>query len=128
MKTTITKMEKIKILLVEDAYINQILIDNILSEIGYEVIIAGNGLQALKEIEKSKPNLLILDLMMPIMDGFTFLKKVKKPFDFPILAVTARNDYESIEKAIKLGVSDYLIKPFNSNDLANKIERLLMKE
>jgi len=121
-------MEKIKILLVEDAYINQILIDNILSEIGYEVIIAGNGLQALKEIEKSKPNLLILDLMMPIMDGFTFLKKVKKPFDFPILAVTARNDYESIEKAIKLGVSDYLIKPFNSNDLANKIERLLMKE
>lgn len=118
-------MEKKKILLVEDSRIIQLLIQTILVDYGCDVQFVSDGKQAMDNLEKEKPDLLILDLMMPVMDGFTLLEKLEKPITFPILVVTARSDYESIGKAIELGAADYLIKPFNSSDLINKIERLL---
>jgi len=120
-------MEKKKILLVEDSHIIQLLIQEILDNRNYVVDFASDGKQALDYLDKDKPDILILDLMMPIMDGFKMLENIEKPIPFPILIVTARSDFKSIGKAIELGASDYLIKPFNSSNLLNKINRLLAK-
>lgn len=118
-------MESRKILLVEDSRIIQLLIQTVLCDYGYELKFVSNGQEALAELNKQKPDLLILDIMMPVMDGFVLLDKLEKPFTFPILIVSARADYESIGKAMELGADDYLIKPFNSANLINKVEGLL---
>jgi len=118
-------MEKKNILLVEDSHIIQLLIQAILEDNEYNVEFVSDGKQALEYLKKNKPDILILDLMMPVMDGFKMLDRIEKPIPYPILVVTARSDFKSIGKAIELGASDYLIKPFNANNLLNKIERLL---
>lgn len=118
-------MESKKILLVEDSHIIQLLIQTVLLDYGCEIKFASDGQQALMAIEEEKPDLLILDIMMPIMDGYSLLEKLKQPFEFPILVVSARADYDSIGRAMHLGAHDYLIKPFNSSNLINKVEQLL---
>ena len=117
-------MSKRKILLVEDIYINQLMVETFLVDSGFEVKIADDGEKAIEAINIEEPDLVILDLMMPIMDGFSFLEYLKGKYTFPVIVVSARSDFDSIEKAIKLGAVDYLIKPFNPTDLINKVERL----
>jgi DNA-binding response OmpR family regulator len=117
-----------KILLVEDIYFNQILIESLLVEWGYQVIIVDDGAQALDEMIVEKPDLIILDLMMPVMDGFQFLEEKNKLRDeTPVVILSARSDMDSINRALKLGAKDYITKPFNSNDLENKISVFLPK-
>ncbi len=117
-----------KILLVEDIYFNQILIESLLVEWGYQVIIVDDGAQALDEMIVEKPDLIILDLMMPVMDGFQFLEEKNKLRDeTPVVILSARSDMESINRALNLGAKDYITKPFNSNDLENKISVFLPK-
>lgn len=117
-----------KILLVEDIYFNQILIESLLIEWGYQVIIVDDGAEALDEMIVEKPNLIILDLMMPVMDGYQFLEAKNKLGDkTPVVVLSARSDLESINKAIKLGAKDFITKPFNSTDLENKIKVFLPK-
>ncbi|BDX37096.1 hypothetical protein CYCD_04510 [Tenuifilaceae bacterium CYCD] len=120
-------MDKKKIFVVEDSYIIQLLIQTVLMDYGYTMSFFSNGKDALVALDHEQPDLLILDIMMPVMDGFTLLENIKNNHTYPILVVTARADYASIEKAMELGVSDYLIKPFNSTDLINKVERLFLE-
>lgn len=115
-----------KILLVEDIYFNQVLIQSLLNEWGYEVVISENGSDALLKVISDNPNLVLLDLMLPIVDGFVFLEEMNKiESKIPVVVLSARNDMESINKALGLGAVDYITKPFNSNDLSNKIEAIL---
>lgn len=118
-------METKRVLIVEDSYSIQLLIETILADYGYTLAIASNGEQALKEIESQKPDLLILDIMMPVMDGFLLLEKIRKPLEYPILVVSAKSDHASIERAMQLGATDYIIKPFNTSNLINKVKALL---
>lgn len=118
-------METKRILIVEDSYSIQLLIETILADCGYTLAIASNGEQALKEIQNQKPDLLILDIMMPVMDGFSLLEKVQKPLEYPILVVSAKSDHGSIDRAMQLGATDYIIKPFNTSNLINKVKALL---
>lgn len=119
-------MPTYRILLVEDIYFNQILMESLLADWGYAVVIAHNGAEGLEAIEKETFDLIILDLMMPVMDGFEFLKKKnKKKNTSPVLIVSARHDLDSIEQALSFGANDYITKPFNSIDLENKIKSLL---
>lgn len=118
-----------KILLVEDIYFNQVLIQSLLTDWGYDVILAENGSEALAKMQSEKPNLIVLDLMLPIMDGFKFLEEKRNiGINTPVIVLSARNDMESINKAISLGAVDYITKPFNSNDLSNKLEAFLQKD
>ncbi len=121
-------MTKHKILLVEDIYFNQVLIQSLLTEWGYEVALAENGSEALSKMDSEKPDLVVLDLMLPIMDGFKFLEVKKNNGNrTPVVVLSARNDMESINKALGLGAIDYITKPFNSTDLSNKIEAILLE-
>jgi CheY-like chemotaxis protein len=110
------------LLFVEDVYYNQVLIESLLIDWGYTVSIVKNGKEALSILEKERFDLIVLDIMLPVMDGYTFLdekRKVGNPT--PVIVLSARNDPKSILKALELGAIDYVCKPFNSFDLRNKI-------
>ncbi|HLP92821.1 MAG TPA: ATP-binding protein [Saprospiraceae bacterium] len=116
-----------KILLVEDnaslrSYIQYILSDN------YEVSAVENGLLALEQLEKQTPDLILSDIMMPEMDGFQLLERLKSdPLrrHIPVVMLTARADVQDKLRALRIGVDDYLLKPFEEDELLVRINNLL---
>jgi signal transduction histidine kinase/CheY-like chemotaxis protein len=119
-----------KILLVEDNKLNQLVAREFLEDWGAMVILADNGEFALAELEKERKfNLILMDLRMPDMDGFETLKEIKKRKldNIPVLALTASTVSEELKKAMKLGVKDYVIKPFHPLQLQNKIKEYAIK-
>lgn len=102
-----------------------------LLEMGHEVQIAQNGEEGLALIEKSKPDLVLLDILMPVMGGIELLEELKKKVEWkniPIILLTNVGEKESIQKARNLGVQDYLIKShFTPAEVIEKIESILGK-
>jgi len=93
-----------------------------LKSAGYKVLTAGNGIEALKIAESQELDLLLLDLMMPEMDGFEMLKELRGFSGAPVIILSARgNDIDKIE-GLNLGADDYMPKPFNPNELIARIE------
>ena len=124
---TLSLMEKIryKILIVDDNPSNAQLLANLLSEHSYEVDYALNGPDALKMVSSENFDIILLDIMMPEMDGFEVCKKIKqeeKNKDLPIIFITAKTDTESIKRAFKEGGFDYVNKPFNSGELLARVK------
>ena len=119
------KSKAYKIFVVEDQVVNQMLVENLLVDKGYDVRIFPKATEALSAILVSKPDLIVLDLMMPEMDGFAFLEQLRAFTQIPVLVVTARMDVESMNRAVKLGANDYMMKPFHTHDFTNKVSRLL---
>ncbi len=103
------------------------LFENIKSNEGeeYNIVAVLSGEKALKVVEKRKIDLILLDIMMPDMDGYevcSILKSNEKTKDIPILFITANTDDESIEKAYRLGASDYVTKPFRPVELISRVK------
>lgn len=90
---------------------------------GYEVITATNGEAALVILEARKPDLIVLDIFMPVMDGFEVLRRIRSAEDTPVIAFSAHSS--SIEEALDLGANDFLAKPFLPGELVKKIGALL---
>lgn len=117
----------ISILVVDDEAMNRELIGTILSKEVYNLTFAESGEECLEKISQYHYNLLLLDLMMPVIDGFTVLQQLRllsheKIVD-KIIVISALNDKDSIIKALALGADDYLVKPFDMIDLKSKIKR-----
>jgi diguanylate cyclase (GGDEF)-like protein len=113
------------ILIVDDTPKNIQLLGTVLKNVGYKIIVASNGLQALGILEKIKPDLILLDVMMPELDGYETCKRIKaieNLKDIPIIFLTARTQPEDIVKGFELGAVDYIIKPFNSNELLVRVK------
>jgi DNA-binding response OmpR family regulator len=89
---------------------------------GYEVHTAGTGVEALEMVRTKNPNLVVLDVMMPRMDGFETLKKLRSFSSVPVIILSARGANEDKIKGLGLGADDYLAKPFNPNELVARIE------
>lgn len=120
---------KKKILIVDDDISGRLLEYNLEKE-GYEVYSATNGKEAIVKAEKAKPDLIITDIMMPRMDGFEFLERLrsdKKTRAIPVVFVTARGQASDIKNGLKLGVDAYITKPFDTQDLLKKIKYLFKK-
>jgi DNA-binding response OmpR family regulator len=94
---------------------------------GYEVLTASDGDLALKHINQYSPHLVLLDIMMPRMDGFTVCQKVREFSTVPIIIVTARGQSGDIVKALDLGADDYLIKPFSIDELRARVRAVLRR-
>ena len=112
---------KPKILIVDDEPFNVDYLEQELEELNYETITAVNGQDALEKIASESPDLVLLDIMMPVMDGYAVLEKVKADpaiRNIPIIVISANNDLQSVVKGIKLGAVDYLPKPFEPTLLA----------
>ncbi|MCK5867267.1 MAG: diguanylate cyclase [Mycoplasmataceae bacterium] len=121
-------MSKARILIVDDESINIAVIIGILSD-DYELLIAKNGEQALRRIAIQVPDLILLDVMMPGMDGYTVFEEIRKMTDdhnLPIIFITARRSPEEETKGLKMGAVDYITKPFVPSivqvRIANQIE------
>jgi signal transduction histidine kinase len=111
------------ILVVDDQPINLKVIASVLSK-EYSLSIANNGSNALKMLEKGIPDLILLDIMMPEMDGFEVCKRIKeneKTRDIPIIFLTAKTDIEDIIKGFDYGAADYITKPFNPTEMKVRV-------
>ena len=120
-----------KILIADDEPFNVDYLEQELEDLNYETISAANGQDALEKIASESPDLVLLDIMMPIMDGLTVLQKVKADpavRDIPIIVISANNDLKSVVKGIQLGAEDYLPKPFEPALLKARIQSSLEKK
>ena len=121
-------MSKVKVLIVDDEPFNIDVLEQALDGTDYQVMRASNGQEALGKIHSEQPDLILLDLMMPIVDGFQVLAKVKDdPMlrDIPIIIVSAEHDSKSIVKGIKQGAEDYLTKPIDTAQFLKKVKEFL---
>jgi class 3 adenylate cyclase len=124
-------MPKQKILIVDDEPFNIDYLEQEIDDMGYETISAVNGLDALDKIKAESPDLVLLDIMMPVMDGFTVLAQMKAEAtmrDIPVIIISAMNDLESVVKGVKQGAEDYLPKPFEPTLLHARISSSLEKK
>jgi DNA-binding response OmpR family regulator len=94
---------------------------------GYEVIAASDGQQALAQIEQHIPDLVLLDVMMPKMDGFTVCQRVREFSTVPIIIVTARGQDQDKVRGLDLGADDYLTKPFSIEELLARVRAVLRR-
>ena len=118
-----------KILLVEDEETLAIGLEYNLSEEGYKVTLARDGKQALSEFNADSYDLIILDIMIPYLDGFEVAKQVReKDPQMPILVLTARTSAGDRVKGLELGVDDYLTKPFHLEELLLRIKGMLKRK
>ena len=116
-------------MLIDDSSTNNILYESILLDEGYNVIICEDARIALTRLQKDIPDLIILDLMMPGIDGFNFLEKRKMMpavLDIPVLMLTARVDKESERKAYELGVVGYMVKPVGISEITEKLKKIFI--
>lgn len=117
-----------RILVAEDNAEIRALVSSILSEGGHKVSVAQNGRQALDLMAGESPDLLVLDIMMPQVDGYTVLKELKASGhrdNMKILVLTAKTSESDWVRGYKLGADAYITKPFDIDELTNQIEELL---
>ena len=119
-----------KVLVAEDNPVNRELLRELLENRGYAVVEACDGQEALRMIEQTHPDILLLDIGMPVLDGFAVMRKIRENPSLaipPVLAVTAYAMKGDRDNVLNAGFDGYLSKPINARDLANELERLLRK-
>ncbi|MFL7837171.1 MAG: response regulator transcription factor [Candidatus Promineifilaceae bacterium] len=115
------------ILVVDDEAALVKVVRGYLEQAGYQVVSAANGREALFAARDHKPDLIILDLMMPEMDGFEFMRQYAREGDAPIIALTARIDEMDKVLGLEMGADDYVTKPFSSRELVARVRALLRR-
>ena len=117
-----------KILVVDDVQSNVLLLKALLGREGFGIVIAMNGTEALQKVKSEHPDLILLDVMMPDMDGFEVaghLKLEPEQAEIPIIFLTALNDSASVVKGFQLGANDFISKPFRMEELLIRVEHQL---
>jgi CheY-like chemotaxis protein len=119
-----------KILLIEDNDLNRDMLSRRLERRGYQVVVAADGRQGEAQVRSEKPDLILMDMSLPVMDGWELARKLKDDEDtrsIPILALTAHVMAGDRERALEAGCDDYDTKPIELPRLLSKIEALLPK-
>lgn len=115
------------ILVVDDEATMRELIQSFLISEGFTVIEANNGMDAFDALDKNHIDLILLDVMMPFMDGYTFIEKLRETSNIPVIFLSARGDEWDKVKGLRFGADDYLVKPFHSGELIARIETVLRR-
>ena len=115
-----------KILIVDDEKAICDLIELNLSASGYLCMTAQDGLKAIELIDKEKFDLLLLDIMLPGVDGYDILEYAR-PYKIPVIFITAKHEVKERVKGLKLGADDYLVKPFDVVELVARVEAVLRR-
>lgn len=115
------------IMIVEDEERLREILRDYFEEEGYEIIEAGNGREALEIFEKQKIDLVLLDVMMPEMDGMTFCKRIRRNSEVPIIIMTAKSEDEDKILGFELGADEYVTKPFSPKVLVARTKALLKR-
>lgn len=115
---------QLRVLMADDDATNRLLLEALLEDSGYEAIVAENGLEAVELFDKEKPDMVLMDVMMPVMDGYqaASLIKQKSKDDFaPLIFLTAITDEEALAKCVEVGGDDFMTKPYNRITLNAKL-------
>lgn len=94
---------------------------------GYQIIEAENGIEALEQVRQHTPDLVIMDVMMPEMDGFETLKLLREISTVPVILLTVKSDEEDIIRGLSLGADDYVTKPFSPRELVTRVTAVLRR-
>jgi two-component system KDP operon response regulator KdpE len=117
-------MRRFRILVVDDeTRILNFLVSKLKAS-GYDVLTAGNGAEGLEQVKAQEPDLVVLDVLMPKMDGLTMLKEVRSFSAVPVIILTAKGADSDRIRGLQLGADDYLPKPFNPDELVARIEAI----
>ncbi|WP_418791151.1 response regulator [Phosphitispora sp. TUW77] len=120
---------KAKILIVDDQRGVRRLLYEAFNEEGYEVEMAASGYEALEKVKNAMPDLILMDMKMPGMNGLETLHEIKKINDsVVVIMMTAYGELEIVTEAMKLGIKEYITKPFDINELRATIKKLVMKQ
>jgi DNA-binding response OmpR family regulator len=116
-----------RIMVVDDDQEMLKLLNRTLELEGFDAIVAADGDSALTLLEKIEPDLVILDIVMPGLDGFQTLELIREQSNVPIIVLTARNEVESLQRALFLGADDYIKKPFGTQSFVARIRAKLRR-
>ncbi|MFO8072565.1 MAG: response regulator [Polyangia bacterium] len=117
-----------KILIVDDTETMRLYERMLLTGQGYELDLAGDGVEALEKMKEDLPDLVLLDIMMPKMDGIECCRRIKEDEmmkDVKVVMVTTKSEYERVKEAFAAGCDDYITKPIDKLELLSKIKELL---
>jgi DNA-binding response OmpR family regulator len=113
------------IMVIDDSIVIRKMIEIALEEEDYNIITAISGKEGLETIEKESPNLVILDMMLPDMNGIEVLKTIKTEKKLPVIMLSGKDSPQLIETAKEVGVDDFLPKPFRDEELVEKVKTLI---
>ncbi len=116
-----------KILAVDDEPLYQHLLKVNLEKEGYEVITASNGEEALEMVSSRNPDLVIMDIMMPKLDGLTASERIRQFSNVPIVILTARGEEQDRVRGLNIGADDYVVKPFSATELVARVRAVLRR-
>ena len=119
---------KKKILIIDDAPEIVTILEDLVEAFGYQAVSAPDAEQGLEKLPHEKPDLILLDMMLPGMDGFEFARKVKgeeSTKNIPIIGVSVLREEEHKKRALEAGMEDYVVKPFDPKDLIARVKKLL---
>jgi DNA-binding response OmpR family regulator len=116
-----------KILVADDEPLYQHLVRVNLEKEGYDVLTCGNGLDALEEVASHSPDLVILDIMMPKLDGLATCERIRQFSMIPIIILTARGEEEDRVRGLNVGADDYVVKPFSATELVARVRAVLRR-
>ena len=97
-------------------------LERLLTSEGYHVILVADGTYVLSQVKEQKPDLVLLDIMMPGLNGFMVLDSIREYSDVPVIMVTAKRDFESLQKTLDSGADDYIRKPFSPVELVARVK------
>lgn len=124
-------MNNHKVLIVDDVAVNRLMVNKMLGTFGMEVMEANNGLEALEALRTFKADVILLDLMMPVMDGFEMLRILRaNPLTthIPVIVLSALNTNDDIVAAYNAGANDFVTKPILFEKLVSSVNALLSQE
>lgn len=116
---------KFKLLIVDDSSLNIVLLEKILQEEHYTILTAGSGNEALRIVDREKIDLVLLDIMMPGLDGYAVCRQLQgneHTSDIPVIFITARTDITDIVQGFETGAVDYILRPFNAAELLARVK------
>jgi len=120
-------VNRYRILIVDDDAMAREILKRILEHAGYEVMTAGSGPEALRKLHEGIPHLVVVDLMMPEMDGFELCRRIKSHLVVPIVILSAVAAIESKVEGLQMYAEDYIVKPFEKEELVARVQRVLRR-
>jgi len=116
-----------RILIVDGEETVRDLLQRTLQEVGYDVITAANGQEALGKVSQFNVSLVLLDIKMPGLDGFQVLDRIRQRSNMPVIMLTAKREVTTLCDTLALGADDYVVKPFNTRELLARIQAKLRR-